>query len=407
MNLIDSSKWETYVKEPENVTITINNDDIVIEKSVNNAAILRQFLDFTIEEGKFYKFSLVVEDYDCSSSIAPYAMISQFDAEEKILMRLYAENKIENPAIKELIFMPEKKSKKLKVEIGLKGTGKAVFKDFSFKEVDAPKERKARVVTTRIECEPDMKLNMEKIELTLNKAGKLNPDLILFTEKLVDAKSGRPVEETAETTEGAYCTLAKKYAKKYNTYIIINLNLKDENERIYVASVLIDRKGEIAGIYKKTHLTYGEYERGITAGEEYPVFETDFGKLGMLICWDALFPEPARILALKGAEIIAISTAAKPHNRHNARAIENGVYVIVSGSGHPRGTVDVNLFNSKIISPIGRLLGAAHDDMEIALAEIDFNEKPIVPGLSVRTGAQPHNIYMNERHPELYEEIYR
>lgn len=65
----------------------------------------------------------------------------------------------------------------------------------------------------------------------------------------------------------------------------------------------------------------------MVAGDKYEVFDTELGKIGMLICWDSYFPETARAMALRGAEIILISTAGNPTHRHFARAKENGVYV--------------------------------------------------------------------------------
>jgi len=68
---------------------------------------------------------------------------------------------------------------------------------------------------------------------------------------------------------------------------------------------LIDRNGKTAGHFDKVHLTHVERgEWGVTAGNEWPVFECDFGRIGMMICYDGCFWEPARILTLKGAEIV-------------------------------------------------------------------------------------------------------
>ncbi|VAW18019.1 hypothetical protein MNBD_BACTEROID01-2122 [hydrothermal vent metagenome] len=71
-------------------------------------------------------------------------------------------------------------------------------------------------------------------------------------------------------------------------------------------AILIDRKGQIVGKYHKTHLTVREqFIKSISPGNEYPVFRTDFGKVGLMVCYDNHFPEVARILAVKGAELIA------------------------------------------------------------------------------------------------------
>ncbi len=81
-----------------------------------------------------------------------------------------------------------------------------------------------------------------------------------------------------------------------------------EGSLIYNTGVLMDRGGNIAGKYRKVQLPLAEAEFGVTPGCEFPVFDTDFGKIGILICFDHFFPEPARILSYNGAEIIFVPT---------------------------------------------------------------------------------------------------
>ena len=73
--------------------------------------------------------------------------------------------------------------------------------------------------------------------------------------------------------------------------------MEREGTAIYNTAVLIDRDGLLVGKYRKVNLPYDEFEDGITPGSDYPVFQTDFGKVGMMICWDSQFPDAARALA--------------------------------------------------------------------------------------------------------------
>ena len=95
-----------------------------------------------------------------------------------------------------------------------------------------------------------------------------------------------------------------KEAAKNNCYAIVPVVIDIESQR-FNRAFLIDRQGNVTGYFDKVHLPEPEITNlGITAGNEWPVFDCDFGKIGIMICYDGCFPESSRILALKGAEII-------------------------------------------------------------------------------------------------------
>ena len=391
--LLCEKNWQATVYEPENPKIGIS------------AAILRNLLEEKFVQGSYYKLTAELDVKESQNTTAPYVMITQLNADKKNIIRTYAENENGNPDKKVYVFKIEEGCEFIRIDIGLRGKGSVVFKALSIEETEAPAPRKVKIAATKLNGSKTKQEAMDKIKAAADKAGREGADLIIFGEIINDYGCGLSLQDSAETLEGEYCTTMKEYAKKYNAYIVINFHLKDEEGRIYNASALIDRKGEIAGVYKKTHISFNEFEIGVTAGEEYPVFDTDFGKLGILICWDAYFPEAPRIIAENGAEIIAISTAGNPAHRHIARARENGVYVAVSGNGVTKDE-DEKLYPSKIIDPCGNVLSAVNEEGEVAIAEVDLNELKKIHWLSVAASdALPNNIYMNEKRPELYGRI--
>ena len=99
---------------------------------------------------------------------------------------------------------------------------------------------------------------------------------------------------------------------------------------IYNVAVLLGPDGTLLGKYRKTCLPRNEAAAGITPGEDYPVFETKFGKVGMMICYDGFFPEVARELANSGAEVIAWPVWGCNPDLAPARACENHVYLVSS-----------------------------------------------------------------------------
>jgi predicted amidohydrolase len=108
-----------------------------------------------------------------------------------------------------------------------------------------------------------------------------------------------------------------------------------------------------------------EIEGGITAGSDYPVFHTDFGTIGMMICWDVQYPDPARALALRGAELILMPIWGGNTALGAARAIENQVYLASSGYDYP----------TEIVDPNGEVRARAADRGTAALWTIDLNRR--------------------------------
>jgi predicted amidohydrolase len=114
-------------------------------------------------------------------------------------------------------------------------------------------------------------------------------------------------KDVAEKVDGEYITKACKLSEELGIYLVLGF-LEDRNSKLYNTVILIDPEGDIVGRYSKTHFAQG-YEINpdvYTAGDEYPVFDTPFGKVGMIICYDRQLPEPARIMALKGAQVLFV-----------------------------------------------------------------------------------------------------
>ena len=88
------------------------------------------------------------------------------------------------------------------------------------------------------------------------------------------------------------------------------------------------------------YLPREEIEGGLTPGSDYPVFSTDFGKVGMMICWDAQYADPARALALGGAELLLVPIWGGNQTLMKARAIENRVFIAASGYDYPTHILD-------------------------------------------------------------------
>jgi predicted amidohydrolase len=102
----------------------------------------------------------------------------------------------------------------------------------------------------------------------------------------------------------------------------------------------------------------------LTPGDEYPVFRTDFGTIGIMTCYDVFFADPARALAARGAEIVLLPIWGGDQILAKARAIENQVYLVASGYDHP----------TYIMDPSGEWIATAPKRGTAAIATIDLNK---------------------------------
>ncbi len=294
---------------------------------------------------------------------------------------------------------PEKAAS-VSIELWLRWTpsGSVSFNHPRLSEVAAPARRTARIVTTRIPARPGATPanNLQYMAEILDRAGRERPDLILLTENFVDQGLPAPPHQWAQPVPGPATELLAQQARQYKSYIATSL-LESDADRVYITAVLLDREGRLAGKFRKIHLPLAEVEDGVTSGSDYPVFATDFGRVGLLVCWDNWFPEAARILRLKGAEILLWPLAGDGDARHfdiisRARAIDNGVYVVAS-SGHGS--------TSRIVDPDGNVLAEAADGL--ATADLDLNKEWRLYWLSVGPAdGEGRSLYLKERRPETY-----
>jgi predicted amidohydrolase len=117
-------------------------------------------------------------------------------------------------------------------------------------------------------------------------------------------------------------------------------------------------------------LPRSEWSAGVQPGSEYPVFQTRFGKLGMMVCYDGFFPEVARELTNRGAEVIAFPVWGCNPLLAAARACENHVYVVSSTYSAP----EANWMPTAIFSHTGERLAEGRQWGDVVVAEVDLNK---------------------------------
>ena len=240
-----------------------------------------------------------------------------------------------------------------------------------------------------------------QIEATLTNifAQVEHPDLILFSECFTDTGSPVPEKTYERIPGGPTWQLAARYAVKYKCNIAMNVHELTPEHEAYNTVFIVDRQGKLAGIYRKTHLTSGEYQKGILPGDDFKSIQLDFGTVGCLVCWDNWFSESAKFARRKGAELLLFPLAgcAPDHMDYTwpARVIDVGLPMMVAiRQGH--------LANG-ILDRDGTWLAQTYENNGFAWADVDLNERKRTFWLSVGAGqGDPYQLYLDESRPELY-----
>jgi hypothetical protein len=176
----------------------------------------------------------------------------------------------------------------------------------------------------RFACTQDT-VTYPKMAAIAGKAANDKADLLLFAEGV--SQIGR-----VNTDAKLLMALMSELAAKHKMYIAASIYMDDPADgKKYNRGVLFDRSGKLCGIYDKIHPYSPEVnEQGITPGTRTDIFETDFGKVAMIICYDSWFTDVTQLFALKGAEVILFPVAGYYRSLIPARAADNQVRFVVS-----------------------------------------------------------------------------
>ncbi len=390
---VDSPGWETYSQRTEispefsiDPDKSLSGDGSLCLYGASNSAVRgcwRKKVE-GVEGGAFYQFSAAFTVY--SVPVAHHKVFARLhwcdDAGNRIgNTREYATEQSITPCGWRLVGMDRQapqnaKSAMIELFLSQAPQGRAWWDNISLIQIPAPPSRKVKVAT--VNCRPGGNSSVAETVAEFcevaDQAGRQGADIVCLGEGVNLIGVGRPdggsskYYHVAESIPGPTTDQLAQVARKYKMYIVAALGER-EGHAMYNTGVLIGRDGEIKGKYRKTHIPEGEYDQGVSHGDSYPVFETDFGKVGIMICWDSWFVDPARALAAAGAEIILVPIWGGNHTLMAARAIENHAYVVNCGYD----------LASRIYGPWGALLGEASERPGVAVAEIDLNYPPPCP----------------------------
>ncbi len=255
--------------------------------------------------------------------------------------------------------------------------------------------------TTIIQFAPvlgDIDANIMKTDKLFKKAGATDlfvlPELASTGYKFKNRKEAVSLSESKENSR--YLEFLSHTASKRNCFIVSGFNERD-GDKIFNSSVLTGPKG-IIGIYRKLHLFWDEKKIFDPGDLGLPVFDTEIGKLGIQICFDWMFPESWRVLALKGAAVIAHPTnLVLPYCQSviPSYSLVNRIFIITANR---TGTEDDLTFtgNSIISDPKGKIVAYGQVDSEETItADIDLS-------LSENKMITPENDAFKDRRTDVY-----
>lgn len=192
-------------------------------------------------------------------------------------------------------------------------------------------------------------------------------DLAILPECAVTGEASPKSRLRAVPLEGAFSNAFGAKAREHHCYIVAPTYLQDPGQTISNAAVLFGRRGEVAGIYRKVHVVVSpegrDFENGCQPGSGVPVFNCDFGKLGIQICYDIEFDYGWNELARKGAELIAFPTQS-PQTSHPACRAMHGRCYIVSSTWRS---------NASVFEPTGKIAARVLPPGHILVQEIDLS----------------------------------
>lgn len=271
---------------------------------------------------------------------------------------------------------------------------------------------RTNIACAQIDCVlGDPKTNREKIIATIRAAAEREAQLVIFPECALTGYAFNSLDEAvpfAEKVDGASAQAFADTCRETKTYAIVGF-IEEDDGKFYNAAMLVGPDG-VVGSYRKVHLPYIGIDRFLTPGDRpFEIFELPFGKVGVNICYDISFPEPARALKLMGAELIALitnwPTAAwrSPQFVANTRALENHVfYAAVDRIGVERGWEFIG--RSKVIDCNGDTLAEASADGEellvVAVELAEANNNRIV---NVAGAYEVDRV--KDRRPEFYHSL--
>ena len=253
--------------------------------------------------------------------------------------------------------------------------GRIEWSEVEIAQTSPPPPRKVRLATIHyMPSGKSPRQNCEEYVPLLAQAAAQKADLVVLGETVPSRGVNRKLTELAEPIPGPSTDYFGALARSNNLHIVLSLHER-AGHLVYNTAVLLGPDGRLIGKYRKVCLPPSEVASGVAPGSDYPVFDTKLGRIGMMVCYDGFFPEVARELSNRGAEIIAWPVYGCNPLLAQARACENHVYVVSSAFMQPQDRWMI----SAVFDQTGKPIAQASTWGTLAVAEVDLSRPYIGP----------------------------
>ena len=249
---------------------------------------------------------------------------------------------------------------------------------------------KMKVAMLQTKVYADKNRNLEQVRALMAREDVSSCDLVTLPEMWNCPYQIENFPVYAEHQDSDYVRALAELAREHRVYFqAVSIAEIDDEGRIYNTAYTFDREGKLIGKHRKVHL-FDIYAHGqqvfkesdtLSAGDTFEVFDTEFGKMAVNICFDIRFPESSRIPALKGARIImnpgAFNMTTGPAHWEigfRQRAIENQVFMIGTAPSRDLEAGYIAWGHSIITDPWGKVIVQLDEGEGVAIAELNLNE---------------------------------
>ena len=248
---------------------------------------------------------------------------------------------------------------------------------------------KIKIAAIQMSTVADKMENVRTVKTYLEKIKDENPDFVILPEMFCCPYQTENFPIYAEKEGGPVWQQLSGYAKQYGIYLIGgSMPEKDAEGNVYNTSYIFDREGKQIGKHRKVHLfdidvkggqTFKESDT-LTAGDSDTVFDTEFGKIGVMLCFDIRFPELSRMMVNDGAKVVFVPAAfnmttgpAHWELSFRTRALDNQIYMVGCAPARDVSAGYISWGHSIVTDPWGRVTGMLDENEGILLAELDMD----------------------------------